>query len=407
MILIALLVLLAWLYLAFAHGRFWEATIPEPAPEPSKWPSVVAVVPARNEAETIQETVRGILGQDYPGTLSLVVVDDHSEDNTGHLAFLASQQISKADRITILKGQPLADGWVGKVWAMHQGWEEASKVAPDFIWFTDADIAHEPHALRGLVARAVDEDRGLTSTMVELRCEDFWEKALVPAFVYFFKLLYPFRWVNDPHKKTAGAAGGSMLARQSVLEKIKGPAAIKGALIDDCAFAKAIQNTGGTLSLNLTCDSYSLRGYPRASDAWNTIARTAYTQLGYNPWALAGSVVGLALLFIFPSLLIGCYLAAFVIIADAHWALGINVELPTFGKLLWFSLPLVISVITNCIIALSFRPVVRFYGLRLRWAFILPIITIFYLGATLDSARRYHRGSGGRWKGRTVERSIP
>lgn len=394
MLILSILVLLAWFYLWLFHGRFWEARIPEPAPEPTNWPSVVAVVPARDEAETIQKVVRSILGQDYPGRLSLIVVDDNSNDDTAQLAFMGAQQISKADGITVLKGQPLPDGWAGKVWAMHQGWEEAGKTAPDCVWFTDADIWHEPHALRRLAARAVHEDRALTSAMVELRCEGFWEKALVPAFVYFFKLLYPFRWVNDPQKKTAGAAGGSMLARSDILAKINGPSAIKGQLIDDCALARAIQNAGGKLRLDLTRDSRSLRGYPTVADAWNTIARTAYTQLGYSPWKLAGSVIGLGILFLLPIVAI-----AWILITAITYQLW-EVSFPLFGDFtanvfLWFSWLLM---------TFMFQRIIRFYSLGTDWAFALPFITCFYLGATVDSARRYYAGTGGRWKGRSVER---
>ncbi|WOO41958.1 glycosyltransferase [Rubellicoccus peritrichatus] len=369
------LALLAWLYLALFRGRFWEdATLPQ-LDEPDEWPSVIAIVPARNEAETIGETVRGILEQDYQGELKLVVIDDQSDDDTAQLAKEAADALNQQENLIVLSGKPLPEGWSGKVWAMQQGWEHTKAQAEpvSYVWFTDADILHQDKALRRLVAVATNENRGLVSTMVELRCKGFWEKALVPAFVYFFKLLYPFLWVSNDKKKIAGAAGGCMLVSGQALEKIDGPRAIQADLIDDCALGSAIKQSGFSIRLDLTRDSHSLRGYPKLADAWNTVARTAYTQLGYSPLKLIGSVVGLAWLFFIP--------VASFLSPDLLTAL--------LGGITWL------------IMSLTFLPMVKFYRVNPFWLFALPFITIIYLGATIDSALRYHKGQGGQWKGRS------
>lgn len=375
LLILSALALFAWLYLALFRGRFWEdATLPQ-TDEPDAWPDILAIVPARNEAETIAETVRGILEQGYKGTLKLVVIDDQSNDGTGQLAEDAAKAIKQQDRrLTVLSGKPLPDGWSGKVWAMQQGWEHAKTQSeqPGYIWFTDADIFHEHKTLRRLVAMATSENRGLVSTMVELRCKGFWEKALVPAFVYFFKLLYPFLWVSNDKKKTAGAAGGCMLVSHEALTKIDGPRAIQAELIDDCALGSAIKQSGFSIRLDLTRDSHSLRGYPKLADGWNTVARTAYTQLGYSPFKLIGSVLGLAWLFFMP---VAAFLSADLITAS-------------LGGITWL------------IMSLTFLPMVKFYRVNPLWLFGLPLITIIYLGATIDSALRYHTGKGGQWKGR-------
>lgn len=372
MLYLSFIALLAWIYLAVFRGRFWEADVLPKAKTPQTWPGVTAIVPARDESRTIADTVRGILQQDYPGALNLVIIDDQSGDETAARALEAATAMDANKRIRVIQGNNLPAGWKGKVWAMQQGWEAAKEDHSKYIWFTDADIAHEPQALRNLIAVAEAEQRGMVSTMVRLRCHTFWEHFWVPAFIYFFKLLYPFSWITHPKKKTAGAAGGCMLARKDLLKKIHGLEAISDALIDDCSLAKAIQEAGGTLRLNLTTDSHSLRGYPKLRDAWNTVARSAYTQLAYSPLALAVSVIALAWLFFVP-------VAAFFL--GGFWT-------ATCGALAWL------------IMMLTFLPSVQFYRVGPWWLFALPVITILYLGATIDSALRYHRGQGGQWKGR-------
>lgn len=366
--------LLAWLWLALAHGRYWEARISPRAPEPDSWPEVTAIIPARNEAATIADVVRGVLGQDYPGKLRLIVVDDQSGDGTGEVAQNEANSLNSGERIIILRTEHPPQGWSGKVRAMQCGWECALAEGgrPALVWFTDADIAHGPQVLRGLVAQQMQGGWAMVSTMVKLRCECFWERALVPAFVYFFKLLYPFRRVANPQSRTAGAAGGCMLVQGGALEKIGGPAAIRGALIDDCALAAALKGAGGAICLDLTEESWSLRGYPRLADGWNTVARTAYTQLGYSPLRLVGCVLGLGWLFLLPPLA----------------ALGGEGLLRLAGAGAW------------AVMAGTFWPMVRFYRLNVLWALLLPVITVIYLGATLDSARCYYAGQGGRWKER-------
>jgi hopene-associated glycosyltransferase HpnB len=357
-----------WAYLLVGRGFFWSTSLAAPAPEPAQFPRVAAVIPARNEADSVGRAVASLLDQDYPGDFSIVLVDDHSHDATSEVARDAAR--GREDRLTIVAARSLPGGWTGKLWALSEGVRQIQS-APDLYLFTDADIAHHPSNLRELVARLEAEQRDMVSLMVKLHCESFAEKFLIPPFVFFFALLYPFSWSNNPRRATAAAAGGCVLLRRSAYERIGGYAAIKGALIDDCALAAAVKKGGGSIWLGLTQGTESLRLYPEIADIWNMVARTAYTQLHYSPLLLAGTVLGLVVTYLAPVLLL---------FAGGKAAL--------LGLAAWL-------IMTGC-----YAPMLRFYGRSLLWAPLLPAAASVYLGATIASAWRHWRGRGGEWKGR-------
>lgn len=365
---LASLVLAIWAYLLLARGFFWRARVEPPAPTPARYPSVIAVIPARNEAEGVGRAVASLLGQDYPGEFSVVLVDDHSNDGTAEVARAAAA--GREDRFTIVAARSLPGGWTGKLWALSEGVRQIVS-PPDLYLFTDADIAHHRSNVSELVARLEAERRDMVSLMVKLHCESFAEKFLIPPFVFFFALLYPFAWSNDPRKQTAAAAGGCILIRRSAYERIGGYAAIKSELIDDCALAAAVKESGGSIWLGLTRTTESLRLYPEVRDIWNMVARTAYTQLHYSPLILAGTVLGLVVTYLAPVLLL---LAG--------------------GTVAWLGLA------AWAIMAAVYMPMLRFYGRSLLWAPLLPAAASVYLGATIASAWRHWRGRGGEWKGR-------
>jgi hopene-associated glycosyltransferase HpnB len=367
---LALLVLALWLYLIFGRGKFWACLDTDfvPAPELTTWPAVVAVVPARDESEVIAQSLSGLLAQDYPGEFHVVLVDDQSQDGTARIA----RDLPGAEKLTVLDGAELPPGWTGKPWAMAQGVRLArEKFRPRYVLLTDADILHQPQNLRALVARAEAGGFGLTSLMALLRCESFAEKLLIPAFVYFFQMLYPFRFLGARGKRTAAAAGGCMLAHVDLLAAAGGIEAIRGALIDDCALARNFR-TVSPIWLGLTRSVTSLRPYPRISDVGAMISRSAYAQLKFSPLWLAGALAGMALTYLAP-----VWLAFF-----APGVAGIGGAL-AFGLMI-----------------ASFMPINRFYGLSRGRALLLPLIAGIYMVYTLRSALDFYRGRGGMWKGR-------
>ena len=371
--LLAALALAAWLYLLFFRGFFWLPAWPAPAPAPERWPSVAVIVPARNEASAVGEAVASLVEQRYAGDFSVTLVDDHSDDGTAELARRAAHRAGHSEKLRVVAAAPLPEGWSGKLWALHQGIEavEAAGEPPELYLFTDADIVHWPTNLAGLVARLEAERRDLVSEMVLLRCRSLAERFLIPAFVFFFAMLYPFAWSNDRRSKTAAAAGGVMLLRRSVYYGAGGFAAIRGALIDDCALAKAVKRSGGSTWLGLTKEARSLRPYPAVADVWRMVARTAFAQLRYSPSLLAATVAGLVLVYLAPVVLV---LAG----GTAGW----------IAAAAWVAM------------SLAFLPMVRFYEISPLWAPLLPATAFVYLAATVDSARRHWQGRGGMWKGR-------
>ena len=371
---VAMLALAIWVYLVLGRGRFWLARERddrgEPAP-PAAWPRVVAVIPARDEVETIGATVRSLLGQSYPGSFSIVLVDDESRDGTAAAARAAAVAAGAPDRLTVLAGQPLPAGWTGKLWAMAQGIDQANAAAPDYLLLTDADITYAPDALAHLVARAEAGGYVLTSLMAKLRCESFAERCFVPAFIYFFQMLYPFAWVNRPDHPMAGAAGGCMLVRPQALRAAGGVAAIRGALIDDCALGAAMKKQG-PIWLGLTARVTSARPYERIDDIRRMVIRSAYAQLGYSPLLLLGTVLGMAM----------TYLAGPMMAVAGH---GLAQAFGTSA----FALMVV-----------SYQPILRFYRRSPLWGLALPAIAFAYMAFTVDSAYQHGRGRGGMWKGR-------
>ncbi len=372
---VATLVLAIWLYLMVGRGRFWLAgerdSRNEPGP-PAAWPRVLAVIPARDEAETIGTTIRSLLGQTYKGRFSIILVDDESRDGTAAAARAAAAAAGAADRLTVLPGRPLPTGWTGKLWAVAQGVEQATAgEAPDFLLLTDADITYAPDALARLVARAQAGGTVLTSLMAKLRCVSLAERCFVPAFIYFFQMVYPFAWVNRPAHPMAGAAGGCMLVRPDALQAAGGIAAIRGALIDDCALGAALKKQG-PIWLGLTERVKSARPYDNIGDIRRMVARSAYAQLGYSPLNLLGTVLGLTVTFL-----------AGPILAVA-------------GQ----GLPQILGAATWALVALSYQPILRFYGRSPLWGVALPAIALAYMAFTLDSAYQHALGRGGMWKGR-------
>jgi hopene-associated glycosyltransferase HpnB len=377
--------LAAWLYLLLFHGGFWRARerLPQEPPTPQGWPGVVAVLPARDEAETIKEVLERLVAQDYPGPLSILLVDDGSADGTDAIAHDVARAAPPHRPVAILAGSPLPEGWTGKLWALSQGVERAQALCPDaeFLLFTDADIGHGPRQLSRLVAQAQSHQADLVSLMARLRCESLWERLLIPAFVYFFQKLYPFAWANDPGRRTAAAAGGCVLIHRAALARIGGIAAIRGRLIDDCSLARAVKASGGRLWLGLADHTVSLRSYTTLGPIWGMVARSAYTQLLHSPLLLIGTVTGMALLYLAPPLL------------ALTWPFHGDAPAGLAGALAWL------------LMAASYVPMLRHYGRSPIEALLLPKAGLFYTLMTIDSARLYYRRGGNRWKGRDYGRA--
>jgi hopene-associated glycosyltransferase HpnB len=338
-------------------------------------PSVAAVVPARDEATMIARAIASLAAQDYRGALRIIVVDDDSRDGTAELARAAR---AKDGRIDVVAARARPQGWLGKPWAMAEGLRHADQVAPGatFVWFTDADIVHDKRTLARLAAKAETDRRDLVSLMVRLHCRSPWERLLIPAFVFYFQMLYPFRRVNDPARSEAAAAGGSMLVRRAALERLGGLAAIRDALIDDCALARAVKGSGGSVWLGLSWDDVSIRPHDGLAGVWSMVARTAFDQLRYSAWALAGTVLAMLAVFVAPP--------ALVILAGAH------------GE----AAALVLALLAWTIMAAAEAPTLRIYGLPAWRGLLLPVAALLYTGMTVDSAVRHWLGKGGSWKGR-------
>ena len=373
--LIASMVLAIWLYLLAGRGGFWLARQRDDAIPAGvrSWPAMAAIIPARDEAECVGETISSLLRQNYPGEFAIILVDDQSRDATARVARDAAAALGAADRLTVVPGGALPGGWTGKLWAQHQGVEVATAVPhpPTYLLLTDADIVYAPGALKRLVTQAQSGPYVLTSLMAKLRCESLAERMFIPAFIFFFQMLYPFSWANNPRRSTAAAAGGCMLVRHDALAQAGGMAAIRSALIDDCALAKVLK-THGPIWIGLTDNVRSSRAYPATEDIRRMVARTAYAQLRYSPLLLAGTVFGLAITYLAP-------------VALAVFAGGLARLL---GVLAWLAM------------ALAFQPTLRFYRLSPLWGLALPAIAAIYMAFTIDSAYQHARGRGGMWKGR-------
>jgi hopene-associated glycosyltransferase HpnB len=376
---ISLVPLAIWAYLLFGRGWFWlcgerdDSAANRLPTEPAIWPSVIAIIPARDEADVIADTVGSLLRQDYPGPFSVVMVDDQSSDGTAGAASDAANAAQAAHRLKIVAGTGPPPGWTGKLSAMRLGLAEveASATAPEFVLFTDADIAYAPYVLSRLVTIARAKNTVLTSLMVKLRCESAAERWLAPAFVFFFQMLYPFAWVNDPRRTTAAAAGGCMLVRREALHAAGGLEAVRNALIDDCALG-ALMKGHGTIWLGLTESVDSLRAYSTFAEFRRMVSRSAFAELRYSPLRLAGAIGGMALVYLAPPLLV----------IFAHGAAQ------TVGAVAW------------AMMTIALAPMLRLYGRSVIGGFALPVIAAAYVAFTFDSAYQYWRGRGGYWKGR-------
>jgi hopene-associated glycosyltransferase HpnB len=381
LLVIAALSCATWVYLLAARGGFWRARERDDAGSPSTadelpWPRVVAVIPARDEAALIGATLGSLLRQDYRGSFAIIVVDDHSSDGTAAAARAAEDG---SGRLTVLSAPNLADGWTGKLWAMHHGIDHARALPdpPDYLLLTDADIDYADDVLSALVRRAVRADLVLASLMARLHCQSFAERALIPAFVFYFQMLYPFAWVNRADRPTAAAAGGCMLVQRRALEAAGGVEAIRGELIDDCALARLLKRRG-RIWLGLTERVRSVRASSGFAEIRRMVARCAYAQLGFSPWRLGAAAAAMSITYLAPPAL-------------ALFGSGASQLL---GALAW------------AMMALAFQPTLRLYAVSPAWGLALPAIAATYVAFTLDSAYQRLRGRGGVWKGR-VHREPP
>jgi hopene-associated glycosyltransferase HpnB len=374
--------LLIWLFLLIFWGNFWlcnqkiNSTKNDICQDNI---SVCVIIPARNEAELLPITLKSILEQEFIGKLRVILVDDQSTDNTGNIARNLAQNLGLNDRFEVINSQELPSGWTGKLWALNQGINYANKYNPDYILLTDADIKHHETNLQELIFKAKNENLELVSLMVLLRCESFWERFLIPAFVFFFQKLYPFPWVNNVNKKMAAAAGGCILIKTETLQKIGGIEVLKDALIDDCTLGQKVKfhtEKNTPIWLGLSEKTCSLREYNSLDTIWDMVARTAFTQLNYSPLLLVGTLIGMSLIYLAApvSLILGFWLQNYVIIS--------------LSLMIWL------------LMSLSYFPTIKLYKIAPFWCFSLPLIALLYNLMTIDSALRHYQGKGGYWKGR-------
>ncbi|MDU0304949.1 glycosyltransferase [Streptomyces sp. PAL114] len=372
--------LAAWLWLLLLQGWFWRTDVRlPPSRDPDVWPDVCVVVPARDEAAVLPASLPSLLTQDYPGRAEIFLVDDGSTDGTARLARELAERHAGLPLTVGSPGEPPA-GWTGKLWAVRHGMTLAGAREPEYLLLTDADIAHAPDSLRRLVAAARTGGFDIVSQMARLRVESLWERLVVPAFVYFFAQLYPFRRIAGPGSRTAAAAGGCVLLRAEAAERARIPDAVRHAVIDDVAVARAVKRSGGRVWLGLADGVDSVRPYPRLADLWRMVSRSAYAQLRHNPALLAGTVAGLAVVYLVPP------------VAVAAGAVAGNLPCALLGAAAWL------------VMAGTYVPMLRYYQQPLWLAPLLPVTAFLYLLMTVDSAVQHRRGRGAAWKGRTYAR---
>jgi len=368
---------MTWSYLVLARGSFWrtKSVIPHASDKPGFSGGVLAVIPARNEAELIGPVVTSLLNQNV--AMPVLLVDDESTDGTTSVARRAAERAGKADSLIVMQSKPLPAGWTGKVWSMHQGIEyaHARGINPTWILLTDADVLHGPETAANLGIIASQGSYDLTSFMVKLRCRSLPERLLIPAFVYFFFMLYPPAWTRNTRRSTAGAAGGCVLVKTEILERAGGLEAIRGALIDDCALARLLKEHGGRLWLGLTDQSRSLRRYETFSHIEQMISRTAFNQLNHSSLLLVGTIAGMVITYLAPVLLLLTGSRPAILVGAAAWTA----------------------------MTITYSNMVRYYRLNPAWALTLPLAALFYLVATIHSAVKYWNGAGGEWKGRAQD----
>lgn len=379
---IAIASLLIWLGLLLFWGQFWLGVQLSPNGERlESYPNIWAVIPARDEADVIADSLDSIFQQDYPGKLSVVLVDDNSCDDTAKIAQETANKLRKNQQFNLISGHPLPEDWKGKLWALKQGIDYAKQQAltPDYILLTDADIQHHSSNLTELITKAETENLDLVSLMVLLRCQSFWEKLLIPAFVFFFQKLYPFKLANNSHSFVAAAAGGCILIKANTLDQIGGIASLKDALIDDCNLAKKVKSNQGKIWLGLTEKTISLRPYDSLKSIWDMVTRTAFNQLNYSWLLLIGTILGMALVYLVPLLAV-------------IWGI-VTQDIPVA----------IIGLTTWIIMSLAYFPTIKLYRLSPLWSFCLSGVAFLYGLMTIDSAIKHLRGKGGFWKGRVYQ----
>lgn len=375
--------LASWLWLLVGQGFFWRTDLRLPPRRgPESWPSVCVVVPARDEAAVLPHSLPSLLAQDYPGQAEVFLVDDGSSDGTGELARALAERYGGLPLTVDSPGEPPA-GWTGKLWAVRHGISLARARTPEYLLLTDADIAHAPDSLRELVAAARTGGFDLVSQMARLRVDSVWERLVVPAFVYFFAQLYPFRWIAKRGSRTAAAAGGCVLLRTDAAERARIPDAIRQAVIDDVALARAVKDGGGHVWLGLADRVDSVRPYPRLHDLWRMVSRSAYAQLRHSPPLLLGTVLGLTLVYLVPSLTI------------------------VAGLVSGNTTAMVVGGLAKLVMTGTYIPMLRYYRQPLWLSVLLPVTAFLYLLMTVDSAVQHYRGRGAAWKGRTYARPDP
>ncbi len=371
---LAWLVFAVWVWLLVGRGWFWWSGPVLRDRQPVRGGlRVTAVVPARDEAEHVVAMLDSLLAQRFAGELRVLLVDDNSRDGTGDLARAVA---ARDGRVRVIAGAPLEPGWTGKLWAVAQGLREPEARAAEYVLLTDADIVHGPDHVALLTAKAEGEGLELVSEMVRLRCSSLAERATIPAFVFFFQMLYPFRWVGDARRRTAAAAGGTMLVARRALDRIGGVDGMGGELIDDVALARAVKRGGHGIWLGHAEEAESGRRYAGFGEVWRMVARTAYVQLGYSPGLLAGTCVGLLLVYGGP--------VGFAVTGE--------------GVVRW------LGVASWGMMAVALQPTLRRYRCSPLWGIALPAMAMFYFAATCGSAVEFYRGRGGAWKDRTYAR---
>lgn len=374
-----------WTFLALAGAAIWLIILALPwqpwrtrerlearaATEGKDLGAVTVLIPARNEAETIGRTLQA-LGRQGPN-LQVIVVDDQSDDGTVEAARAAAP--AGCD-LEVVAGGPLPPGWAGKLWALEQG---RAKVETPLVLLLDADIELAPGMLPTLVEVKVAKGADFLSLMAELRMASVWERLLMPAFVYFFKLLYPFHLSNGRTRFVAAAAGGCILTERATLDAIGGFTALKDAVIDDCALARLVKARGGRTWIGLSRSVLSMRRYETLDAIWQMVARSAYTQLNYSPLLLLGCTV---------VLLVACWLPLIAVVGA-----------PVIAAKL-------IGALGLCAMILGYAPTLAYYRRSLAWALTMPLIGTLYLAMTWGSALRYWQGRRTQWKGRIYSRDL-
>lgn len=367
-----------WLILIYYRGQFWRADyyIESVANPIQKSPEIAVIIPARNEEHLISQSVSSLLQQDYRGTISLIIVNDNSDDDTFNIIETISEH---NNNVYVIDGKATPSDWTGKTWAMKQGVELAKKLFPhaEYYLFTDSDIYHHQTNVTELVAKAMNKNLALVSLMVKLRCTSNWERLLIPAFVFFFQKLYPFSWVNNPKKASAAAAGGCMLIKCNILEKTGGIEIIKGEIIDDCALAKCIKQSD-RIWIGLTKSTKSLRKYNSLFDISLMVCRTAFIQLNYSFLYLIFTLVGMLVIYIVP--LISIFIG--ILIAE--------------------SLLTALGIMSLVAMSFSYAPTLKLYNRPVWEASFLPIAAFLYSVMTTFSAWQYLYGHPPTWRGRSI-----